>query len=55
MQSRLTIGDGFQFGCGFVAAGCLFWVCAMILFFGATMLLGLLGLGSMIPQIPNIR
>jgi hypothetical protein len=55
MPNRLTIGDGFQFGCGFMAAGCLFYLCVMILVFGATMLLTLLGVGIAMPQFPLVR
>jgi hypothetical protein len=53
MNSRLTVGDGFQFGCGFMVAGCLFYVAVMVLLMVGMGILTLLGLGSMIPQLPG--
>jgi len=53
-MNRLTIGDGFQFGCGFALAGCLSWALLMIFWMLLMGILTLLGLGGAlsIPQIP---
>jgi hypothetical protein len=53
-MNRLTIGDGFQFGCGFMFAGCLSWVVLVIVFMVVSGLLTLLGLGGALslPQLP---
>ena len=52
-MNRLTVGDGFQFGCGFMMAGCLSWVVLTILSMVAMGILTLLGLSAAIP-IPSI-
>ncbi len=56
LEHRLTIGDGFQFGCGFMVAGCLFYVTLIILSMVLMGILTLLGLGGaiQIPQLPSI-
>lgn len=55
-MNRLTIGDGFQFGCGFALASCLSWALLGIFWMLLMGLLTLLGLGGAIPvpQIPTI-
>jgi hypothetical protein len=51
-MNRLTIGDGFQFGCGFMVAGCLSWVVLVIVVMVVSGLLTLLGLGGALSQLP---
>ncbi len=55
-MNRLTVGDGFQFGCGFMLAGCLSYTILVIVSMLIMGLLTLLGLGGAIsiPQIPVI-
>ena len=54
VNDRLTVGDGFKFGCGFIAAGCVFYVCAMALAALAMGAMMLLGMGSLLPQLQNL-
>ena len=54
MGDRLTVGDGFKFGCGFMAAGCVFYACLMGLAALAMGLMTVLGMSSLIPQLINL-
>ncbi len=47
MQRNLGFGDGFMFGCGFMAAAVVAWVVMVILFAILGLILSLLGLGGL--------
>ena len=54
MDNRLTVGDGFKFGCGFMAAGCVAYACAMALAALAMGLMAVLGMGNFMQQLVNL-
>jgi len=47
MQRNLGFGDGFMFGCGFLAAGIVAWIVLVIVFAMLGLILSLLGLGGL--------
>ena len=47
MQRSLGFGDGFMFGCGFMAAGIVAWIVTMILVAILGLIMSLLGLGGL--------
>ena len=51
LGNQMSTGDGFRFGCGFFAAGCLVYACATVLAAVGAILLSLLGMGSFLPQL----
>lgn len=55
LPTGLSFGDGFQFGCGFFAAGLLAGVIALLILLLAGLLLSLTGvsmLGTLLGQVP---
>ena len=53
LGDRLTVEDGFKFGCGFIAAGCVFYAAAMLVAALVMGLMAVLGMSSLIPQLTN--
>jgi hypothetical protein len=50
-MQQLGFGDGFRFGCGFIAAGVVFYIVLAIISIIAVLLLGTLGgTGFNLPQ-----
>jgi|GEM_PF-1656124 len=47
MQRSLGFGDGFMFGCGFMAAGIVAWIVMVISFAILGLIMSLLGLGGL--------
>lgn len=47
MQRSLGFGDGFMFGCGFMAAAVAAWIVMMILMAILGLIMSLLGLGGL--------
>jgi hypothetical protein len=45
MQRNLGFGDGFMFGCGFMAAGVVAWIVMVIVFAILGLIMSLLGVG----------
>lgn len=52
IMAPLQFGDGFRFGCGFIAAGVVFYVILIILFIIAGLLFSLAGISFL--SIPNM-
>ncbi len=51
-MTELSFGDGFRFGCGFIAAGVVFYIILAIISVIVVLLLGVLGGGMM--TLPGI-
>jgi len=51
---HLTITDGFQFGCGFFLAGCLFVVVLIVLTVLIFGLMTVFNLGGILPRLPGL-
>jgi flagellar biosynthesis protein FliQ len=44
-MNKLTVGDGFRFGCGFMLAALVAWMAAAILGVIASLIMAALGMG----------
>jgi hypothetical protein len=51
-MTELSFGDGFRFGCGFIAAGVVFYIILAIISVIVVLLLGVLG-GGVLNNLPG--
>jgi len=54
-MNRLTVGDGFKFGCGFLLSGLVFYIVLIVLALLIMIMLSLVGAASipLLQQLPK--